>query len=40
VWEGSIHDDEGRLVATGRVRLLVLDEGAQIAGEKVGLKEG
>jgi 1,4-dihydroxy-2-naphthoyl-CoA hydrolase len=40
VWEGAIHDDEGRLVATGRVRLLVLDEGAQIAGEKVAVKAG
>ena len=24
VWEASIHDDQGRLVATGRVRLMVL----------------
>jgi 1,4-dihydroxy-2-naphthoyl-CoA hydrolase len=38
VWEGSIRDEAGRLVATGRVRLMVLDAGAEVAGEKVGLK--
>jgi 1,4-dihydroxy-2-naphthoyl-CoA hydrolase len=35
VWECAIHDDRQRLVATGRVRLLVLDPGVEIAGEKV-----
>lgn len=35
VWEASIHDDENRLVAAGRVRLLVLEPGAQAAGAKV-----
>ncbi len=35
VWECSIRDDQQRLVATGRVRLLVLDAGAEIAGAKV-----
>ncbi len=34
VWECAIRDDRRRLVATGRVRLLVLDPGAEIAGEK------
>ena len=34
VWECAIRDDRQRLVATGRVRLLVLDPGAEIAGEK------
>lgn len=29
LWEASIHDDEGRLVATGRVRLLCLDQGTE-----------
>ena len=38
VWEGMIHDGEGRLVATGRVRLLVLDPEAEVAGERVGIK--
>jgi len=35
VWEASIHDDADRLVAAGRVRLLVLEPGAQAAGAKV-----
>ena len=39
VWEGSVHDDQGRLAATGRVRLLVLEPESQIAGEKVGIPE-
>ncbi len=34
VWECAIRDDQQRLVATGRVRLLVLDAGVEIAGEK------
>jgi 1,4-dihydroxy-2-naphthoyl-CoA hydrolase len=35
VWEGFIHDESGRLVASGRVRLLVLDPDAEIAVEAV-----
>ncbi len=38
VWEGVVHDEQGRLVATGRVRLLCLEEQAQLAGEKVTIK--
>ncbi len=38
VWEVSIHDDDKRLVATGRVRMICLDGGAQVAGETVALK--
>jgi uncharacterized protein (TIGR00369 family) len=38
VWEAAVHDEQGRLVATGRVRLLCLDEQAQLAGEKVEVK--
>jgi uncharacterized protein (TIGR00369 family) len=38
VWEAAVHDEQGRLVATGRVRLLCLDEQAQLAGEKVEIK--
>lgn len=34
VWECAIRDDKQRLVATGRVRLLVLDAGVEIAGDK------
>jgi 1,4-dihydroxy-2-naphthoyl-CoA hydrolase len=40
VWEARIHDDDGRLVATGRVRMLVLEPGAQADGEQVALKAG
>ena len=38
LWEGRILDDQGRLVATGRVRLLCLEPGASLAGEPVALK--
>jgi uncharacterized protein (TIGR00369 family) len=34
VWECAIRDDKQRLVATGRVRLLVLEAGGEIAGGK------
>lgn len=37
VWEAWIHDDRDRLVATGRVRLMVLEPGAEAAGVKVAL---
>ena len=33
VWQGDIRDDEDRLVATGRVRLLCIDEGAPLGGQ-------
>ena len=38
VWETTIIDSDGRLIATGRVRLLCLDPGAEIAGETAGVK--
>lgn len=38
VWEGSVYDEEGRLAATGRVRLLVLEPEAEVAGAKAGLQ--
>ena len=38
VWEASIHDDRGRLVAAGRVRLMVLEPGAAVAGMEVGMQ--
>jgi len=40
VWSVSITDDQGRAVATGRVRMLCLEQGAQVAGETVGIKTG
>ncbi|TXH26324.1 MAG: PaaI family thioesterase [Elusimicrobia bacterium] len=36
VWEVAIQDDSGALVATGRVRLLLLDPEAQVAGTTLG----
>jgi 1,4-dihydroxy-2-naphthoyl-CoA hydrolase len=38
VWEGSIHDDQGRLAASGRVRLLLLEPETELAGERVAVK--
>lgn len=38
VWETTIVDPAGRLIATGRVRLLCLDPGAELAGEPAGVK--
>lgn len=35
VWEGNVHDQEDRLVATGRVRLLCLEPGSDLAGRTV-----
>ncbi len=39
VWEAVIHDDRGRLVAAGRVRLIVLEPGAQADGARVELQD-
>ena len=38
VWEASIHDDKSRLVATGRVRMMVLEPGAEVAGRVVNME--
>jgi 1,4-dihydroxy-2-naphthoyl-CoA hydrolase len=35
VWEGRVIDEQDRLVATGRVRLLCLDSEQSLAGEQV-----
>jgi len=35
VWEATARDEEGRIVSTGRVRLLCLEPGSDLAGEKV-----
>jgi len=37
VWEAEIHDGENRVVATGRVRLVILEPGAEAGGEVVAL---
>ncbi len=39
VWEGTITDEQGRIAATGRVRLLILEPDQQLAGERAALKE-
>ncbi|MCP3955548.1 MAG: PaaI family thioesterase [Desulfobacterales bacterium] len=38
VWEAHVHDDQDRLVAIGRVRLLVLEPGAAAAGVEVEMR--
>lgn len=35
VWEATITDQEGRTLATGRVRLLVLEQDTEVAGKRV-----
>ena len=40
VWEVEVRDDEDRLVAKGRVRMLCLEGDAQLAGEKVTVQAG
>lgn len=35
VWRAAVRDDEDRLVAEGKVRLLCLEEGATLAGQGV-----
>ncbi|HEX7842063.1 MAG TPA: PaaI family thioesterase [Kofleriaceae bacterium] len=38
VWEVEIRGEDGKLAATGRVRMMCLDPGAQVAGETVVFK--
>lgn len=40
VWEANVYDEAGKVAATGRVRLLALDAGAELAGEQPALKTG
>jgi uncharacterized protein (TIGR00369 family) len=35
VWHGEVFDEQDRLVASGRVRLLCLSEDQRLAGEQV-----
>ena len=37
-WEATARDQDGRIVATSRVRLLCLDLGSELAGQKVEMK--
>jgi uncharacterized protein (TIGR00369 family) len=40
LWEATARDDGGRLVAAGRVRLLCLEAGTELAGEVAGRGPG
>ncbi|HET9621923.1 MAG TPA: PaaI family thioesterase [Kofleriaceae bacterium] len=40
VWEVEVRGDDGQIAATGRVRMLCLSPGAQIAGQTVALTHG
>ena len=37
VWEANVIDESERLVASGRVRMMILDADADLAGERVAL---
>lgn len=37
LWEAVARDEEGRIVATGRVRLICLEGGSELAGKPVGV---
>jgi uncharacterized protein (TIGR00369 family) len=39
LWEAVCRDEEGRIVSTGRVRLICLDPGSRLAGEDVRVKD-
>jgi uncharacterized protein (TIGR00369 family) len=36
VWEATARNEAGQIVSTGRVRLLCLEAGTELAGERVG----
>ncbi len=38
VWEVNVVDERGRTVATGRVRVLVIDKGSSLAGRSATLE--
>lgn len=40
LWEATARDEQGRVVSTGRVRLLCVEHGSDLAGGKVGTKAG
>jgi 1,4-dihydroxy-2-naphthoyl-CoA hydrolase len=40
LWEAVARDQEGRIVSSGRVRLLCLEPGSELAGETVGVRRG
>lgn len=40
LWEATARDDQGRIVSTGRVRLLCIEQGSDLAGDKLGREVG
>lgn len=40
LWEATATDEQGRVVSTGRVRLLCIEQGSDLAGAKVGTETG
>lgn len=38
VWQADVRGDDGKLVATGRVRMIILEQGAAAGGEALSLK--
>jgi 1,4-dihydroxy-2-naphthoyl-CoA hydrolase len=40
LWEAVAHDEQGRIVSSGRVRLLCLEPDSELAGEPVAVKRG
>jgi 1,4-dihydroxy-2-naphthoyl-CoA hydrolase len=39
LWEGTVKDENDRIIASGRVRLLCLEPDADLAGQKVDLRK-
>ena len=39
VWEATVTDDQGRLAAKGRVRMIVLEKGSAAGGQTIVVKE-
>jgi acyl-coenzyme A thioesterase PaaI-like protein len=39
VWEATARNEAGEIVSTGRVRLLCLDVGSDLAGEKIARRQ-
>ncbi|HEU4728062.1 MAG TPA: PaaI family thioesterase, partial [Kofleriaceae bacterium] len=40
VWEVEVRGDDGKVAATGRVRMLCVEPGAKVAGEPIALRRG
>jgi uncharacterized protein (TIGR00369 family) len=40
VWEATARNEQGEIVSSGRVRLLCLEAGTQLAGEQIAVQQG